>query len=116
MDDIKNDVMSKNEAGLSMWVRTRLLTRLLIQHVLPAGRGVVQKVRARQIWDRNSSKTRCFSKVMTTGYLDQESALKLDIALFNEYMFSIDQLMEIAGLCVAQVRACMHGIISRAMT
>ena len=43
---------------------------------------------------------------MATRYLDQESSLKLDTALFNEYKFSVDQLMEIAGLCVAQVKAC----------
>eukprot|EP00731_Ephydatia_muelleri_P017826 Em0010g924a len=42
---------------------------------------------------------------MATSYLDQESALKLDVALFNDYMFSVDQLMEIAGLCVAQAVA-----------
>ena len=35
--------------------------------------------------------------------LDQNEASELDNALFFEYEFSIDQLMEIAGLCVAQV-------------
>ena len=37
-------------------------------------------------------------------YLGQEEARELDNALFNEYQFSIDQLMEVAGLCVAQAR------------
>ena len=34
-------------------------------------------------------------------YLGQEAAREFDNALFNEYQFSIDQLMEVAGLCCA---------------
>lgn len=36
--------------------------------------------------------------------LGQKEASDLDNTLFFEYEYSIDQLMEIAGLCVAQVR------------
>ena len=35
--------------------------------------------------------------------LGQTEAMELDKSLFSEYQYSIDQLMEIAGLCVAQV-------------
>lgn len=35
--------------------------------------------------------------------LGQAEATELDNSLFFEYEYSIDQLMEIAGLCVAQV-------------
>lgn len=35
--------------------------------------------------------------------LGQKEAADLDNALFFDYEFSIDQLMEIAGLCVAEV-------------
>lgn len=35
--------------------------------------------------------------------LGQTEANELDESLFFEYEFSIDQLMELAGLCVAQV-------------
>ena len=35
--------------------------------------------------------------------LGQSDASELDNALFFDYEYSIDQLMEIAGLCVAQV-------------
>ncbi|KAL5510210.1 hypothetical protein EMCRGX_G005718 [Ephydatia muelleri] len=42
---------------------------------------------------------------MANLYLDQEKSTKLDTALFEEYKFSTDQLMEIAGLCVAQAVA-----------
>lgn len=35
------------------------------------------------------------------NYLTQESAASLDQELFNEYKFSVDQLMELAGLSVA---------------
>lgn len=36
--------------------------------------------------------------------LGQAESTELDNALFFDYEFSVDQLMEIAGLCVAQVR------------
>ena len=36
-------------------------------------------------------------------HLGQEEAREFDNSLFFEYEFSIDQLMELAGLCVAQV-------------
>jgi NAD(P)H-hydrate repair Nnr-like enzyme with NAD(P)H-hydrate epimerase domain len=35
--------------------------------------------------------------------LGQTEAKEFDNSLFFEYEFSIDQLMELAGLCVAQV-------------
>lgn len=34
-------------------------------------------------------------------YLSQAEAAALDMELFNEYKFSVDQLMELAGLSVA---------------
>ena len=39
---------------------------------------------------------------MSRKYLGQEEAQRLDQELFNEYSFSLDQLMEIAGLAVAE--------------
>lgn len=36
-------------------------------------------------------------------YLGQKESQEFDNSLFFEYEFSIDQLMEVAGLCVAQV-------------
>ena len=36
-------------------------------------------------------------------YLNAKDAREFDNSLLFEYEFSIDQLMEIAGLCVAQV-------------
>ena len=45
---------------------------------------------------------------MANLYLDQEKSTKLDTALFEEYKFSTDQLMEIAGLCVAQVTSTCY--------
>ena len=38
-----------------------------------------------------------------TDCLGQNDSAELDNSLFFEYEYSIDQLMEIAGLCVAQV-------------
>ena len=39
---------------------------------------------------------------MSRKYLGQEEAQKLDQELFNDYNFSLDQLMEIAGMAVAE--------------
>ncbi|ALC48558.1 CG2974 [Drosophila busckii] len=38
-------------------------------------------------------------------YLNQTEAINVDLELFNEYKFSVDQLMELAGL------SCAHAII-----
>lgn len=37
-------------------------------------------------------------------HLNQEEAINVDLELFNEYQFSVDQLMELAGL------SCAHAI------
>lgn len=37
-------------------------------------------------------------------YLNQAEATNIDVELFNEYRFSVDQLMELAGL------SCSHAI------
>lgn len=38
------------------------------------------------------------------NYLNQKQAINVDLELFNDYKFSVDQLMELAGL------ACAHSI------
>ena len=93
-----------------MWARTVLLTRLLLQRtLLPTGCSLGQSARVGRYRGKTAVRLASFSKAMATSYLDQESALKLDVALFNDYMFSVDQLMEIAGLCVAQVQRAARG-------
>lgn len=42
---------------------------------------------------------------MDTKYLTQTEATALDQDLFNEYKFSVDQLMELAGLSCASAIA-----------
>lgn len=37
----------------------------------------------------------------TPRYLGQEEAQNIDLELFNEYQFSVDQLMELAGFSCA---------------
>lgn len=37
-------------------------------------------------------------------YLNQEEATNIDLELFNDYKFSVDQLMELAGL------SCAHSV------
>lgn len=40
-------------------------------------------------------------------YLNQEQATNIDLELFNEYKYSVDQLMELAGLsCAHAVAKC----------
>ena len=38
-----------------------------------------------------------FTNMSSVSFLGQEEAQNIDIELFNEYKFSIDQLMELAG-------------------
>jgi len=42
-------------------------------------------------------------------YLGQEEAIKIDEELFNEYQFSVDQLMEMAGISVATAIHRIYG-------
>lgn len=44
-----------------------------------------------------------------TGLLSQEEAQAVDEELFNEYQFSVDQLMELAGLSCATAIAKVGG-------
>ena len=45
---------------------------------------------------------------MSRKYVGQEDAQKIDLELFNEYHFSLDQLMELAGLSVAEAVATCY--------
>lgn len=41
----------------------------------------------------------------TIKYINQEEATNIDLELFNEYKFSVSQLMELAGL------SCAHALV-----
>lgn len=43
-------------------------------------------------------------------YLNQEEATNIDLELFNEYKFSVDQLMELAGLSCATAIAKTYSL------
>lgn len=45
-------------------------------------------------------------------FLSQEEAQAVDQELFNEYQFSVDQLMELAGLSCATAIAKVSGLLS----
>ncbi|XP_013112398.1 NAD(P)H-hydrate epimerase isoform X2 [Stomoxys calcitrans] len=47
---------------------------------------------------------RCLTSFNAMKYLNQTEAINVDQELFNEYKFSVDQLMELAGL------SCSHAI------
>lgn len=48
------------------------------------------------------------NNVQNITYLSQQNAAALDQDLFNEYKFSVDQLMELAGLSVATAIAKIY--------
>lgn len=50
-------------------------------------------------------KTKQFSNNAKMKFLNQAEATNIDFELFNEYKFSVDQLMELAGL------SCAHAIV-----
>lgn len=52
----------------------------------------------------NSNSRRLSNMSNQISYLNQEQAINVDLELFNDYKFSVDQLMELAGL------ACAHSI------
>lgn len=54
-----------------------------------------------------------FRKISTTNikmvkYLGQQEAINIDLELFNEYKYSVDQLMELAGLSCATAIAKVY--------
>ncbi|XP_055622749.1 NAD(P)H-hydrate epimerase [Toxorhynchites rutilus septentrionalis] len=51
------------------------------------------------------SPVRTFATLGRMKYLNQREAISVDEELFNEYKFSVDQLMELAGL------SCAHAIV-----
>jgi hypothetical protein len=57
-------------------------------------------------WQKSSNKNffRNISSMSGIKYLNQEEATNIDLELFNEYKFSVDQLMELAGL------SCAHAV------
>lgn len=59
----------------------------------------------------NATMTTTTKPCTTTGklrYLSQVEATALDEELFNEYKYSVDQLMELAGLSVATAIARVY--------
>ncbi|XP_034247329.1 NAD(P)H-hydrate epimerase [Thrips palmi] len=47
------------------------------------------------------------SSAIMVKYLQQDEAVNIDLELFNEYKFSVDQLMELAGLsCATAIAKC----------
>lgn len=53
-----------------------------------------------------------FSVVKMVKYLGQDEAINVDVELFTEYLFSVDQLMELAGLSCATAIAKTYSTCS----
>nr|XP_022919353.1 NAD(P)H-hydrate epimerase [Onthophagus taurus] len=56
----------------------------------------------------NSTQIRANTNIKMVKYLTQTEATNIDIELFNEYKFSVDQLMELAGLSCATAIAKVY--------
>lgn len=52
------------------------------------------------------------SKITMVKYLGQQEAINVDLELFGEYSFSVDQLMELAGLSCASAVAKTYSKVS----
>lgn len=53
---------------------------------------------------KNDIQKTTIRSMSSVRHLNQEEAINVDLELFNEYQFSVDQLMELAGL------SCAHAI------
>ncbi|XP_063866026.1 NAD(P)H-hydrate epimerase-like [Scylla paramamosain] len=80
----------------------RLATR--IKEVLSQGTHTPRCVSFFQKGTYNPSQHLVSRTMATVRYLNQQEAVNVDLELFNDYQFSVDQLMELAGM------SCAHAI------
>ncbi|XP_071950398.1 NAD(P)H-hydrate epimerase-like [Antedon mediterranea] len=76
-----------------------LVSRKYFRNSLTTFRRIFPKIVCQQQFLNTSSTTMATSK--TLKLLSQDEATEIDQLLFNEYKFSVDQLMELAGLSCA---------------
>lgn len=81
----------RSQSQLNLMINSCIHRRCFVDRALKLTRNVIR---------RNQSMT---SDSQGVKYLTQEEAINLDGELFTEYAFSVDQLMELAGLGVATV-------------
>ena len=56
---------------------------------------------------RNNSTDKNIIARKMVKFLSQQEAINIDLELFNEYKYSVDQLMELAGLsCAVAITKC----------
>ncbi|XP_019622959.1 PREDICTED: NAD(P)H-hydrate epimerase-like [Branchiostoma belcheri] len=79
--------------------------RRIILNVRPVQRNLVRVKAARMATDATGSE-------LPLKYLGQEEAQQIDQELFNEYAYSVDQLMELAGLSCAVALAKSYPLTS----
>lgn len=83
-------------------VRSRKINSSFSNHILTNFATTSIKLHITNIWSEGvmaSGAKQCSTSSLR--YLTQKEAAALDEELFNEYKFSVDQLMELAGLSVA---------------
>ncbi|TRY74368.1 hypothetical protein DNTS_032056 [Danionella cerebrum] len=67
---------------------------------------------ANNIYSKDLAHRQACTMANTIKYLGQEEAQRIDEELFNEYSFSVDQLMELAGLSCATALAKAYPVAS----
>lgn len=81
---------------------TRLATK--VKEVLSQATNTARSVHFLQKGTFHPSQHIASRTMATVRYLNQQEAINIDLELFNDYQFSVDQLMELAGL------SCAHAI------
>ncbi|KAJ8273624.1 hypothetical protein GJAV_G00103730 [Gymnothorax javanicus] len=77
-------------------------------------RGACPAVGGRGVFNKDCPVHRQYSMAQQIKYLGQEEAQRIDEELFSEYRFSVDQLMELAGLSCATAVAKAYPVASLA--
>ncbi|XP_054727311.1 NAD(P)H-hydrate epimerase isoform X1 [Anastrepha obliqua] len=72
--------------------------------IFTAGVGFHHSTRPNHLLIQNQKMSHCKNS-QKIKFLTQDEAINIDVELFNEYKFSVDQLMELAGLSCAQAIA-----------
>lgn len=103
-ESLNNDIILK-ENPLSYYEKLFSKAGKLLFFIIKINNQVIMflKTLERLFYSLNRKFT--ISNVTMVKYLGQQEAINVDLELFNEYLFSVDQLMELAGLSCASAIA-----------
>lgn len=68
----------------------------------------------RKCFDNTSINIQSSKASTMVKFLNQQEAINIDLELFNEYKYSVDQLMELAGLsCASAIYQCYKSLLRK---